>query len=387
MRALALLASFALPALVTLDPADVRASASPPRCADVSFTVALAPDAPADNVVYGRLCTRGGAQFKTIQVLLHGAGYDHNYWDFPLRSETHSYMRHATAAGYVTLALDRVGYGQSTRPSGSDLYGLDLHVGAYAVHQIVQELRSGDLVVPGFGHLGHHGERVMLVGFSLGAFIAAIEGATYADVDGVILTGFSHFPGPAGFASFGLAGPACLDPKFAALPCDLDPATGAPIGYLANFPTLPFPVLDFPVGTATRMALFFAPAHVDQDVFDLDVQLRQTFPAAELADIAPTLDPLTGATRDLAVPTLIVNGEDDMLLCDPPGCSVTRNLAFEAPFFPAEAELEVRTVARAAHSINLHHGAPDWFAISREWSDRKVGASARGEAPTASCHP
>ena len=355
--------------------ADARADATL-RCRTVTFDVALEPASPADQRIHGSLCSAGPIRSKTIQVLLHGAGYDQRYWDFPLRPERHSYVRRATAAGYATLAIDRVGYGRSSRPMGAELYGLDLHVGAFTVHQVVQALRSGRLTVPGFGKVGHAGERVQLVGSSLGSFIAAIEASTYDDVDGVILTGFSHFPGPAGFASFGLAMEACQDEKFTALPCDLD-AGGVPIGYLSNVRELPFPVLDFPVGTPTRLALFFSPPDVDADVYALDDQMRETFTAAELGDIPATLDPNTGATRNLRVPTLIANGESDFLLCDPPRCSDTRSLDFEDDFFPPEARLEVSNIPHAGHSLNLHHGAGEFFAVAREWSDRHVGASTR----------
>lgn len=351
-----------------------QAQAHEPHCEDVSFPVVLSPHATKVYKLSGSLCSNGIVQGKTIQVLVHGASFDHNYWDFPVKPNKYSYVKYMTDAGYAVLNLDRIGYGDSSRPFGDDLHTLDLHVAAYTVHQVVKVLHSGFFFVSGFGPVGLLRERVELVGHSIGSLVVAIEASTYKDVDAVIQSGISHFPGPAGFASFGLAEQACLDAKFAGLPCDADvsnPPTG--FGYEVDVPVLPFP----PFGD-TWSFLFFQGV-VEPQVFAKAEELRQTFTAAEIADITVSLgipDPTTDATTGINVPTLLVNGTLDSLICQPGYCDTDAVLyANEASHYAPEACFEAKVVVGSGHVLNLHQVAPTWFGIAKTWSDRRVGSA------------
>src|SRR5262249_55744165 len=101
-----------------------------------------------------------------------------------------SYVRAATAAGYATLNLDRLGHGQSSRVAGDVL---DLNIGAFALHQVIQKLRSG-FHSHEFGHV--EAERVLIAGESLGGNLAWLEAATYQDVEGLVVAGSTHVFGP-----------------------------------------------------------------------------------------------------------------------------------------------------------------------------------------------
>jgi pimeloyl-ACP methyl ester carboxylesterase len=329
------------------------ASAQPPvRCARLTFMVAQAPGQPAENQMAAWLCARGSIQHKTIQVLIHGATYDHHYWDFPFQPERYSYVSHMTAAGYAVLNLDRIGHGESTRPpSGLDV---TLHTAAFNIHQVVQQLRSGTMRVPGFGPV--RAERVQLVGFSLGSFISTIEASTYQDVDAVILSAYSHTVGPGGQASFLLSAPAAFDPKFAPLNLSLD--------YLVAVPG------------AKEQILYYTP-NADPAVIALDEELRQTITLGETLDIFPSLP----ASIGVRVPTLLVVGNFDSIACAESDCTATNTLASEPQHYPPEACLEMHIVPEAGHSLNLHLNAQTWFAIAREWSDRRVGASTKSSPP------
>src|SRR5690242_16002630 len=93
--------------------ADASGDHGPPlRCERVTFDVSLAPNQSADQHLVATLCSRGPVHKKTIQVLIHGGTYDHNYWDFPVQPETYSYVRELTDAGYATLNIDRLGVGE-----------------------------------------------------------------------------------------------------------------------------------------------------------------------------------------------------------------------------------------------------------------------------------
>lgn len=320
------------------------------RCREVTFQVALTPEGPADQEMAARLCTRGSLRGKTIQLVIHGATFDHNYWDFPLEPETYSYTRHMTRAGYAVLNLDRIGYGDSSHPE--DGRDVTLHTGAFTIHQVVQELRSGQMVVPGLGRV--RAERIQLVGSSMGSFISVIEASSYGDVDGVVLTSYSHTVGEGGVASFGLVIPAQEDPKFADFPF---------INYLSEAP-------------GAREFLFYHLPNIDPDVAELDTALRQTWTVGELEDIIPSLLEPIG----IQVPTLIVVGDFDTIACNLP-CSETGSLDGEAALYPPEACAEVAIIPDAGHALSLHRNAPDFFAVVEEWSDRRVGASTRSEPP------
>jgi len=115
--------------------------------------VALPPGQPARYSVSGELCatedelSTGG----TVQLLIHGAAYTHDYWDFgAVNGIEYSYACDVAAHGFPTFALDLIGAGNSShRPSDQ----VTNEVTAYVAHQIVQGLRTGS--VNGFRFLFH----------------------------------------------------------------------------------------------------------------------------------------------------------------------------------------------------------------------------------------
>src|SRR6266480_1282682 len=113
--------------------ATASAQNEPMRCEDLTFAVAQAEGGAASDSIAATLCASGTINKKTIQILIHGATYDHHYWDFPYQPQTYSYARAMTSAGYAILNVDRVGYGASSHPtSGSSI---TLHTGAFNIHQ------------------------------------------------------------------------------------------------------------------------------------------------------------------------------------------------------------------------------------------------------------
>jgi pimeloyl-ACP methyl ester carboxylesterase len=101
--------------------------------------------------IAGTLSVPPGA--RTVQLLVHGYSYARYYWDFPYQPETYSYVRRATAAGYATLAVDRLGDGWSSRPKGRRL---TWRTAARTISHVVTALRNGSL--------GTAFDRVVLVG-------------------------------------------------------------------------------------------------------------------------------------------------------------------------------------------------------------------------------
>lgn len=316
-------------------------------CQDVSFTVGLYDNAPKDQTIVGELCVRGSLQHRTIQVLLHGATYDHNYWAFPLKSGRYSYVEDALDAGFATLNIDRLGSGGSSHPNP---FQLDLHTGATSIHQVVQALRSGTLTVPQFGTV--KAERVMLVGHSLGSFISSIEASTYHDVDGVILSAYTHTPGPGSVAIQSDLYPAMFDAKFAA--SGLDPN---------YFTTVP----------GTRASAFYYTPNADATVIAQDDTLKQTVALGEVLDIPNSFTASSGITA----PTLIVDGDYDTIDCLAPSCSSSGSLATEVSNFGAQACVRIVNIPNAGHDLNLHKNAPLFFLAANLWATVHVGQDSR----------
>ncbi|HKH48559.1 MAG TPA: alpha/beta hydrolase [Thermoanaerobaculia bacterium] len=352
LRRVALLCALAVALLV---PSSAWADQGGLRCEELSFPVTVSPSDSTVYNVFGVLCSRGSIEHKTVQITLHGATYGHLYWDWPFQPETYSYMRRATAAGYAVLNVDRIGIGQSDHPPAE---AVTIEANGYVVHQIVQALRGGDLIVPSFGRV--RAERVALVGHSLGSVISIQEAATYGDVDGVVLTGVSHTVTPALGEVLASLYPASLDPRFA--------GTGIPDGYLTTLP-------------GQRTVFYYLPS-ADPLVIAIDEQTKETVTTSELATAVPAL----GLSGGIHVPVLVVVGDFDLAFCDAPSCSASGSLASEPGFYPADACAEAVIIPGAGHDLNLHVQAQLAYDAVLEWMDRRVGDNTNAPAPSL-CQP
>ncbi|GLY77287.1 alpha/beta hydrolase [Actinoallomurus iriomotensis] len=295
--------------------------------------------------IYGELCVPEGAggRARTVQLLVHGGTYDHNYFDWPQDPGRYSYVDKALKAGYPTFNVDRLGDGESSRPPGvSDTF----ENGAEAMHQVIAKLRDG-----GVG--GRPFSRVVWVGHSMGSLTAWFEAHKYHDVDAFVLTGALHNVNLT-FATklANLLGPAIVDDKFRGK--ILDP------GYLTSLP-------------GTRGDTFYYRPGVDQAVIDEDERLKQTISVPELAQItAVELPPLVTLTRSITVPTLLVMGDHDGAFCGPPvghDCTPASILAAEKPYYRPEARLRVVVARNSGHDLQLHRSAPEADAAITQWLD------------------
>src|SRR6266542_2068842 len=86
----------------------------------------------------GWLTLPGELRRDELQILVHGASYDHRYWDWPVQPEIYSYVSWATARGVATLNIDRVGSGMSSKPAGAEN---TVATQSHLLSQIVAEAR------------------------------------------------------------------------------------------------------------------------------------------------------------------------------------------------------------------------------------------------------
>lgn len=64
--------------------------------------------------ISAQYCEPDSGSSGTIQVLTHGVGFDKTYWDLEYDNYSYSYVNVALDAGYSTLAIDRLGIGNSS---------------------------------------------------------------------------------------------------------------------------------------------------------------------------------------------------------------------------------------------------------------------------------
>lgn len=344
-RACAVAAAAALSALASSAAAAAQANGLPPlTCAAHTLPVRIVDPGPADQTMWGQLCYRGDREPTTVQLLVHGATYNHLYWDFPYGSGYYSYVDAAAAAGYATFDVDRIGNGGSSHPPSSSL---TLDAGAVALHDAVTALRTGAVD-------GHPFSRVIIAGHSLGSAETMIEAARYHDVDAVIVTGALHALSPAGAGSLQAdLYPAADDPAFAG--SGLDP------GYLTTLP-------------GTRESLFYDPATTNPAVVATDEANKDTTTPAELAAGASLLaePPAQQPSYQITVPVLSIVGENDDLFCagvTAYNCAAAASVQkFEAQYYSPAAHLKAVVIPDTGHDLALSITAPFTDAIMIGWS-------------------
>ncbi|MFI2238490.1 alpha/beta hydrolase [Streptomyces chrestomyceticus] len=322
-----LLVSALLPTVVLSGPpahAHPRSAGTTAGCGPVTVRVTVEGETGA---ISGRLC-RPARPVSRVQLLVPGFTFGKEYWDFPEHPGRYSYTRAANAAGWATLAIDRLGSGTSWHPKGSRV---TFQNSADAVHQVVQALRKG---LEGTAY-----DRVALVGHSVGAHESAYEAGTYNDVDALIATGWTSVWNAGNVQR--LVGDnlvtATSDPKFE--DSGYDP--------------------DYVTSKAGTRDVYFATANADPAVLAADEKLKQTSSQVELSS-GLTAD-VNAATRKFDKPVLLVAGDRDPFFCGAGAsdCSSDAALAaFEKPYFGPRATVRAAVEKGSGHALQLQHGAP-----------------------------
>ncbi|MEU1205625.1 alpha/beta fold hydrolase [Nocardia sp. NPDC005825] len=305
------------------------------RCQDVSFPV-------SQGTLSGTLCLPDGPT-DAVMVLMSGSNYNHVYWDFPYQPETYNFRQAMNKAGYATLVADRLGNGASSRPPSLSLTATAT---ADALHVMVRSLRGGLAGNAPFA-------KVVTVGHSLTSSTSIMEAIGYHDVDGVVLTGYSHtlsVPDVLGVISSYY--PAVEDPGFA--------GRGYDSTYLVTRP-------------GARAADFYG-LNPDPNVVALDEATKETFSLTEYPD--GLLATLPGESSLMTAPVLLVDGSRDRMVCGPGFgvCADSATLqAAESPYFSPAAKLRAYVLPDSGHAINLAPNTRDYHAVVVDWMKSVVG--------------
>ncbi|WP_344657348.1 alpha/beta hydrolase [Catenulispora subtropica] len=301
-------------------------------CTDVRLPVALAPGSPRTEVVDGTLCLPAAGTTQ-VDVLIHGAGYNRTYWDWPVAPDTYSYVDKTLAAGRATFAYDRVGAGASSHPLS---VLLTPQADAYVLHQVVVALRQRGFAT------------VDAVGHSFGSIVAVQEAAAFHDTDRLVVTGLLHDE-KAVAPPASIFYPARNDPQFAGR--GLDP------GYVTTEP-------------GTRGPAFFS-ASADPQVIAYDEAHKDTASATDLAIGLPAsqLPPVLNAAAGVTEPVLVLDGRRDGLFCGSTvDCADVAGVAAnERSFYTSAPSVDVVLVPETGHSVALHPSAGESFGMIDTW--------------------
>jgi alpha-beta hydrolase superfamily lysophospholipase len=317
------------------------------KCTDVHIPASLFPGTPKSYSIYGKLCTPRKPA-TTLQILVHGMTYNRTYWNVPGFGPKYSYEYPMNKNGYATLAIDRVGSGQSSHPLGALV---DADTGATALHDVVSFARSSKL--PGGPY-----KKVVLVGHSYGTVVSMIEQTTYHDVDGLVLTGVMHLLNALQMTNIATH----------MVPASLNGRLWSQVGIDSTYLT---------TAPGAQRSLFFSP-HSDPKMVRHWEGNKQTGTVTELATFAPRL--VDGTTARINVPTLLAMGSADPFWCTGThleNCRTDKVLYnSERPFYSREAQLQTYVLPGSGHDINLEGNSEEWYNRAEKWFEEFFPRSA-----------
>ncbi|MFF3574583.1 alpha/beta hydrolase [Nocardia jiangxiensis] len=128
-----------------------------------------------------------GIEPTGTMVCLSGGGFDKHYWHLEVPGHPgYSFAEHLSELGWVVIALDHLGVGESSDPPGGAVTAERLRNGnSVAAAQIIERVRAGTLV----DGLGPVKGPFIGAGHSLGAFVTILVQAGFRTYDAVCLLG------------------------------------------------------------------------------------------------------------------------------------------------------------------------------------------------------
>ena len=154
----------------------------------------VAPDSVGELAIAATLYAPGEVDEQALRVLVcwPGGSYGRDYWDIHLPGrDGYSFAEHMTAHGFVVIAADPLGVGDSGRPEDGTLCTYDALADAAhgAVKLVRARLADGTLV----GHLPPiAAARVFGVGHSMGGGLVVLQQARWGSYDAIGVLGYTH---------------------------------------------------------------------------------------------------------------------------------------------------------------------------------------------------
>ncbi|MFY9574236.1 MAG: alpha/beta hydrolase, partial [Blastocatellia bacterium] len=271
--------------------------------------------------IAGFLYYNGTFRNRPLQVLVHGATYNHNYWDVPtINGQSYSYARFMAEEGYALLAIDQLGAGESSKPSGDFV---TLNETTLSIHQVLAQMRSGN------NPLAYAFPQIVLVGHSFGSINSIFVQGTYHDADALVVTALGHVP------------------HELPIPPEL-------ITALLQFPYFPLPA-------AARSALFYYADAADADVIAYDNQnLADLLSRGQIfTTFGAVFNPAADRVGAVTGPVLVQLGEHDALW-------PSLYAGGEAAYWTNASSVTVESLPSVGHAFNTHlDNKTGWRSIDR----------------------
>lgn len=154
----------------------------------------VAPDSVGELAIAATLYAPDEVDERALRVLVcwPGGSYGRDYWDIHLPGrDGYSFAEHMTARGFVVIAADPLGVGDSGRPEDGALCTYDALADAAhgAVTLVRARLADGTLVA----HLPPiAAARVFGVGHSMGGGLVVLQQARCGSYDAIAVLGYTH---------------------------------------------------------------------------------------------------------------------------------------------------------------------------------------------------
>lgn len=271
----------------------------------------------------------------SVLLAMHGLSYGAWAWDFPLRPETYSVAQALAARGYATVAVDRLGYGDSYgtgRPGQPNGYSLTVQGYGEMTAQIAKRLRAGTYGAANpqpFAHVG-------LLGHSAGSEAVELAAGIHPKIAEVLIaTAYTHEP--------------FVDNTWLIREWSQDNIRAAQDDY-EYFETNP---------TVRARDMYHLP-NADADVVALDNRLANLTPSGEVFSIGS--QPSRWVIGLIQIPTLLVLADHDALF-------PARFGANEMRLFLAATDKTLLVAPNDGHSFMLQRNAPVTNAAIADWLD------------------
>tara|TARA_R110002003_G_scaffold2382_2_gene24232 strand:- start:9868 stop:10887 length:1020 start_codon:yes stop_codon:yes gene_type:complete len=328
------------------------------------------------------------------------------YWDLDYNNYNYSYVNNALAAGYSTLAIDRLGIGNSSH--GDPFNEIQAQAEVEALNAVTLKLRRGEITEVDVAY-----NTVIHVGHSFGSVQSFWLSALYPkNTDGVVLTGYSvagqflpyivagwnlhsarlNQPLRLGNASNDgvrkLAAQYSVDKDVVSgLQSVLDAAgvdlTSQEIwdivatteifdvttGYNESVNQYNYPsgYMEHSDLTALQYA-FLYPGNYDVGLALAAEQTKQPVTTGELLTIgsAPMMSPFSG-------PAFVMTGEHDIPFCGGncyaqlPGSNASSIPAGVAKAFPSASAFDAYVQPNTGHGLTLHYNATSGYQVIQDW--------------------
>lgn len=264
-----------------------------------------------------------------VLVCSPGGTFDKHYWHLEIDGYPgYSFAEHFTKAGYIVVAVDHLGVGESTDPVASGTAGIELLAlgDAEAARQIREGLRAGELV-DGLEPLD---VPVIGIGHSMGAALTAMVQAKTAVYDALVLLGFA------------------VECKLRHTSLDsVEMEAQAHQGLEAFCQTFGVdPRVDFANLPRPAFGPLFHAADVPQAVIDADAAVQSRIPVRAASEvIAPGF--LEQYASQIAVP---------VFLCFGGAIDAVTTPHMEPTYYPQSSDVTLHLLAGSAHLHNLSSG-------------------------------